>query len=111
MFFRKANEHGVIEKAAITDMCYAPDGADETITMLLDEAIKLAIERKVGSVVTDAIDSRVERLLKHAGFWGVKSDLQLQANVPRHQDVVYSAANWYLTRGDSDISIFESPNV
>jgi GNAT superfamily N-acetyltransferase len=111
MFFRKPNEYGVIEKAAITDICYAPTDADETITMLLDEAVKLAIERQVGSVVTDAIDGRVERLLKHAGFWRVKSDLQLQANVPRHQDVVYDAANWYLTRGDSDISIFELPNV
>ena len=111
MFFRKPNQHGVIEKAAISDICYRPEDADETITMLLDEAVKLAIERQAGSVVTDIIDDRVARLLKHAGFWRVKSDLLLQANVPRHQDVVYDAANWYLTRSDSDISIFESPNI
>ena len=111
LYFRAPGEHGVIEKAAISDICYAPTDADGPINMLLDEAVRLAIEREVGSVVTDVIDERVERLLKHAGFWRVKSDLQLQANVPRHQDVVYDAVNWYLTRGDSDISIFESPNI
>ncbi|HVF30765.1 MAG TPA: GNAT family N-acetyltransferase [Pyrinomonadaceae bacterium] len=111
MFFRKPNQYGVIEKVAITDICYAPEAADETITMLLDEAAKLAIERKVGSIVTDAIDERVERLLKHAGFWKVKSDLQLLAKVPEDQQIVYNAENWYLTRADSDISIFEAPNM
>ena len=112
MFFREPNKHGVVEKAAISDVYYGPTHADETITMLLDEAVKLAIERKVGTVVTDVIDDRVERILKHAGFWRVKSDLQLLANVPaEYQDVVYNASNWYLTRADSDISIFEAPNI
>jgi GNAT superfamily N-acetyltransferase len=112
MFFREPNKRGVIDKAAISDIYYAPTNADETITMLLDESVKLAIEREVGTVVTDIIDDRVQRLLKHGGFWRVKSDLQLLASVPaEYQDVVYNAANWYLTRADSDISIFEAPNI
>ena len=111
MSFGGPNTYGAIEKAAITDICYAPTGADETITKLLDEAVKLAIEREVGSIVTDVIDERLEKRLKFAGFWRVKSDLQLQANVPPNREVVYDAANWYLTRGDLDISLFESLNV
>lgn len=111
MYFRKPTAHGVIEKAAISDICYRPESADETITMLLDEAVKLAIERQAGSVVIDVIDDRIAGLLKHAGFWRVKSDLQLLAKVPRHPDVVYDASNWYLTRGDSDTSILEAPNT
>lgn len=111
VFFRTANKYGVIEKASISDICYTPDQADETIAMLLDASVKLAIERKAGTLVTDVIDERVESCLKHSGFWKVKSDVQLLANVPHHQDVVYNAKNWFLTRGDSDTSIFEAPNI
>jgi GNAT superfamily N-acetyltransferase len=111
MFFRNPNPNGVIEKAAISDICYASDGADETIDALLTAALKLGIDRRAGSVVTDVIDRRVERSLKRHGFWRVKSDMQLLANVPRHPAFVYDAANWYLTRGDSDTSIFEAANL
>ena len=111
MFFRRADERGVIEKAAISDICYGPDRPGETIDELLAAALNLAIERRVGSVVTDAIDARLESALKRAGFWRVKSDMQLLANVPRNENVVYNAANWYLTRGDSDTSIFEASNL
>jgi GNAT superfamily N-acetyltransferase len=111
MFFRKPNQYGFIDKASISDICYGPDDPDGVLDALIRGALSLAIERRAGSVVTDAIDGRLERRLKHAGFWRVKSDLQLLANVPRSQDIVYDAANWYLTRGDSDISIFEAPNL
>jgi len=49
--------------------------------------------------------------LKKLGFWPIKSPLQLMAKVPENADTVYDIQNWYLTRGDSDISIFEDPNL
>lgn len=111
MFFRSPNRSGIIEKASISDICYGPADADATLDALLDGAIDLAIQRRVGSIVTDAIDSRLEQRLKRHGFWRVKSDLQLLANVPRNHKAIYQAANWYLTRGDADISFFEAPNL
>ncbi len=111
MYFRKPGASGVIEKAAISDICYDPENADDTIDALLRSALHLAIERRVGSVVTDAIDNRLQRGLKRQGFWNVKSDLQLLASVRGNRETVYDPANWYLTRGDSDISIFEAPNL
>lgn len=111
MYFRSPNRSGVIEKASISDICYGPADPDGTLDALLAGTLDLAIERGVGSVVTDAIDKRLEQRLKRHGFWQVKSDLQLLANVPRNQDEIYRAENWYLTRGDADISIFEAPNL
>lgn len=111
MFFRKAGPNGVIEKAAISDICYGPDNPDRTIDALLAGSLNLAIERRAGSVVVDAVDERLQRGLKRMGFWHVKSDLQLLASVPENQQTVYDPANWYLTRADSDISIFEAPNL
>jgi hypothetical protein len=111
MFFRSPNRYGVIEKASISDICYGPTDTDVTLDSLIAGAIDLAIRRRVGSLVTDAIDSRLEQRLKRHGFWRVKSDLQLLANVPRNHDAIYRAENWYLTRGDADISIFEAPNL
>ncbi|HMT06476.1 MAG TPA: GNAT family N-acetyltransferase [Pyrinomonadaceae bacterium] len=111
MFFRSPNNHGVIEKAAITDICYAPEDADNTIDELLAAAISLAISRIAGRLITDVIDARLESRLKKAGFWQVRSDLQLLAHAPPEYSRLFDAANWFLTRGDSDISIFEHPNT
>ncbi len=111
MFFRKPGPKGVIEKAAISDICYAPENADQTIDALLRGVLNLAVERRAGSVVTDSLDARLQNRLKRHGFWHVKSDMQLLANVPPDRETVYDPVNWYLTRGDSDISIFEAPNL
>lgn len=111
MFFRREDQRGIIEKAAISDICYGPADPDRTIDSLLSACLDLAIKRRVGSVVTDVIDDRIAGGLRRAGFWRVNSDLLLSANVPEKRDVICDPANWFLTRADSDISIFEGPNL
>jgi GNAT superfamily N-acetyltransferase len=110
-FFRKPDANGVIAKAAISDLCYGPERPVETVDLLIDAAVELAIKRKAGGLVTDATDKLLQERLKKLGFWPIKSPLQLMAKVPENADTVYDIQNWYLTRGDSDISIFEDPNL
>lgn len=110
LFFRKADTNGVISKGAISDICYHPDNAAATVDALINGVLWRAIERRAGSLVTDAIDDLLEQQLRANGFRSVKSSLQLLANVPQRQDIVYDKRNWFLTRGDADISIFEDPN-
>lgn len=111
LFFRKKTENGAIEKAAISDICYRPDEAQETVDSLIKAAMALCIERRAGGLVTDAIDSLLADRLRHFGFWKVNSPLQLMAKAPDDQEIVYDAGQWFLTRGDSDISIFEHSNL
>ncbi len=111
LFFRKPDSNGSISKGAVSDICYHPDEPRDIVDALLRGALQIAIERRVGSMVTDAIDPLVEERLGRMGFWRVKSSLQLLANVPEDRQWLYDGAKWFLTRGDSDISIFEDPNL
>jgi len=111
LFFRKKDANGVISKAAITDISYHPDEPVKAVDELLKAALNLAAERQVGSLVTDVVDPLVEERLRNFGFWRVKNPLQLMTRSEKHQDLIYDIDNWFITRGDSDISIFEAPNV
>jgi GNAT superfamily N-acetyltransferase len=111
LFFRKTDVHGALPKAAITDLFYHPDKPVDTIDSLLRGALQLAVKRRAGALVTDVIDPLVEERLQRLGFWRVNNPLQLMVKSPDHQDLLYNPGNWFLTRGDSDISIFEHPNL
>lgn len=111
LFFRRSNRDSAITKAALTDICYHPRGKSETIDFLLRGALQLAIERRAGGLVTDVIDAAIEEKLKAFGFRKVKSPLLLMVKTDMRPDLLYDSDNWYLTRGDSDISIFEDPNT
>ncbi len=111
LFFRRRDASGALPKAAITDLCYHPSKPVETIDELLRGALQLALERRAGTIVTDVIDSTIAERLKSFGFGRVKNPLQLMVKSSGRQDILYDAKSWFLTRGDSDISIFEHPNV
>ena len=111
LFFRKKNARGLITKAAISDICYHPRKPKETIDALLQKSLEIAIERRAGGLVTDINDDLLAERLARFGFWRVKNPLQPMLKSPDRQDLVYNAKNWFLTRGDSDISIFEEPNL
>lgn len=111
LFFRKRDARGALPKAAITDLCYHPDKPVEIIDALLQGALQAALQRRAGALVTDVIDPLIEERLRHFGFWRTKNPLQLMVKSSNHQDLLYDSSNWFLTRGDSDISIFEHPNL
>ena len=110
LFFRKRDERGALPKGAITDLCYHSSKPAETIDRLLQGALQIALERRAGTLVIDVIDSLIEERLRHCGFSRVKNPLQLMVKTPTAQDILYDPDRWFLTRGDSDISIFEDPN-
>ena len=111
LFFRKA-EHGRISpKAAISDLCYSSRNSDEVIDSLLKGALRLAIERRAGSLVTDVLDPRVEQRLRALSFYRIKAAPPFMAGTNERQDLIYQRDNWFLTRADSDVSIFEQPNL
>ncbi|CAN5502041.1 hypothetical protein BH10ACI1_BH10ACI1_18880 [soil metagenome] len=111
LYFRKKNANGTISKAAIADICYHPGKPKEIIDALLQESLRIAVERRVGGLVTDVLDNLLEERLEHFGFWRVKKPLQFLLKSKEQQDVLYNPMNWFLTRGDSDTSIFEEPNL
>lgn len=111
LFFRKKNKFDAIAKAAISDICFQPDNAQKIVDALLNAAIKVCVERRAGGLVADATDKLLQERLRRFGFWKVDSPLQLMSKMPEHQDVVYDPESWFLTRADSDISIFEDPNI
>ncbi len=110
LFFRKKDAHGALPKAAITDLCYRPDNSAEVVDELLRGALRLAVERRAGALVTDVLDPLVEERLRRLGFWRIKKSPQLMVKAADRQGLLYKSSNWFLTRGDSDISIFEQPN-
>jgi len=111
LFFRKPVRASVPPKAAISDICYvAKDGA-MVVDELLRAALRRAIERRAGSLVTDVLDPLIEERLKRFGFWRVKTAPQFMAGSSERQELLYNAGNWFLTRADSDVSIFEQPNL
>jgi len=69
------------------------------------------MDRRAGSLVTDILDERVEAWLKHYGFWQIKNAPQFMASATERQNLIYEPRNWFLTRADSDVSIFEHSNV
>jgi len=111
LFFRKKNKHGVIAKGSIADICYLPDEPVLIIDELLKAALNLAVEHRIGSLVTDVVDRHVEERLQRFGFWRVKNPLQLMVKSEKYHDSAYDINNWFITRGDSDVSIFEDPNL
>jgi GNAT superfamily N-acetyltransferase len=111
IFVRRADKNGAVSKAAITDLCYHAENAAKIVDELLRGALQIALTRGAGTLVTDALDSMIgERLIK-TGFSRVKNPLQLMVKSSEQQDLLSDANNWFLTRGDSDISIFEEPNL
>lgn len=111
LFFRKQNKHGAIVKAALTDIYYQSENSVEIVDELLKGAVQLAVERRAGTLVTDVMDSLVQKRLEKCGFRKTKNPLQLMVKSDENQDLLYDPENWFLTRGDSDTSIFEHPNL
>ena len=111
LFFRKEELSGFPPKAAITDLCYAERSSSQVVDELLKAALRLALERHAGSLVTDVLDPLVESRLQQLGFWRIKAAPQFMASTSERQDLIYDASNWFLTRGDSDVSIFEQSNL
>jgi hypothetical protein len=111
LFFRKGPISGVSPKAAISDFVYDRESPDEIIEVLLEAALQVAVKRKAGSLVTDVLDARLEDHLKRHGFWRIKKSPRFMASTQEFQDLIYSPESWFLTRADSDVSIFEEPNV
>lgn len=111
LFFRKSGRGEAPPKAAISDLCYSGRNSQEVINNLLTGALRLAIERRAGSLVTDVLDVRIERGLRELGFYRIKASPPFMAGTDERQDLIYERANWFLTRADSDVSIFEQPNL
>lgn len=111
LFFRKADASGAISKAAISDIFYHPENAEKTVDALVKGALQLCLERRAGGLVTDVIDSLVEKKLDELKFQRVKNPLLLMVKTNFREDLLYNEAEWFLTRGDSDTSIFEEPNL
>jgi len=112
LFFRKAErEGGVAPKASISDLCYRADVSTDVALELLRAALRLALERRAGSLVIDVLDPRVEERLNRFGFWRISNSPQFMTYVPDRQDLMYDMSKWFLTRADSDVSIFEQPNI
>jgi GNAT superfamily N-acetyltransferase len=112
LFFRKAGPGGAPPKAAISDLCYGRSRAEEVIDGLLGAALRLAVERRAGSLVTDVHDLRTEEALGRHGFRLIKRSPQFMATTTEELGrTAYDPANWFLTRADSDVSIFEEPNL
>jgi GNAT superfamily N-acetyltransferase len=110
LFFRKPERQEAPSKVSIADLCYDASNSTEVIDELLKAALRLALERRAGSIVTDVLDARVEERLKRFGFHRVKAAPEFIAN-PGAPPLMYDPGNWFLTRADSDVSIFEQPNL
>lgn len=112
LFFRKAGPANAPPKASIADLCYSANNATEVIDELIRAALRLAVERRAGSLVTDVHDARVEERLRRFKFWHIKNSPQFMAHATDgREQLMYEPGNWFLTRGDSDVSIFEHPNL
>ncbi len=111
LYFRKKNVNDALSKAAITDLCYHSANSAEIIDGLLSGALQLALERRAGALVTDVLDSSIEERLKIYGFGRVKNPLQLLVKTSERQNILENPNEWFVTRGDSDTSIFEQPNL
>jgi GNAT superfamily N-acetyltransferase len=119
LFFRKelasaeANAGTVAgsAKAAISDFFYERENGGEIVDALIEVALRRAIELRAGSLVTDVLDGFTEERLKKHGFWRIRKSPQFMACAEDAKEIIYDPQNWFLTRGDSDVSIIEEPNV
>ena len=110
VYFRRTDEHGALSKAAITDLNYHPSKPSAIIDELLKGALRLAIERRAGALVTDVLDAHIASRLKSFGFGKVKNPLQLLVKSAAHNDILQNTEQWFATRGDADASVFEPTN-
>jgi len=107
LYFRAPDPQGVIEKAAISDLFFCTeDAADD----LIDAALKLAVEKQVGRIVTDLLNIAAEDALVRHGFFKTKSPLLLMVKSDIPPELALDPSQWFVTRGDSDTTIFETPN-
>ncbi|CAN5329112.1 hypothetical protein BH10ACI3_BH10ACI3_14800 [soil metagenome] len=111
LFFRKSQYGNAPSKVAITDLVYDAESTIDVLGQLLDAAIRLALDKRAGSIVTDFLDERIEKRLESLGFWRIRSSPQFMSITDEPDDLFYEPRNWFLTRADSDVSIFEEPNV
>jgi GNAT superfamily N-acetyltransferase len=119
LFFRKglasaeANAGTVAgpAKAAISDFFYEREHGGEIVDALIEVALARAIELRAGSLVTDVLDGLAEQRLKKHGFWRIRKSPQFMACAEEAKEIIYDPQNWFLTRGDSDVSIIEEPNL
>jgi GNAT superfamily N-acetyltransferase len=112
LFFRKPERDGAPSpKVAISDLCYDAGAGFDVIEELLRAALDLALERRAGSLVTDVLDARVEERLVRRGFWRIKRAPGFMVYSETERDLINDPRHWFLTRADSDVSIFEHPNL
>lgn len=111
LYFRKKDKNSALQKAAITDLFYDLTKPLEIIDKLIQAGLQLALERRVGALVTDVSDSLVEKRLKAANFSQIKNPLQLLVKTEEQRDILENINEWFVTRGDSDASVFEQPNL
>lgn len=111
LFFRKAAKGAGPLKAAISDLCYERRNSEGVIDELLKAALNLSLERRAGSLVTDVVDRKVEERLRRFNFWRIKKSPQFMVKATADEDLIYQFDNWFLTRGDSDISLYEDANL
>ncbi len=110
LYFRRKESNGALSKAAITDVLYHPSKAQTIVDALINGALRLAVERRAGALVTDVLDNLVQKRLEYFGFSRVKNPLQLLVKNPEQNPTLEDLNEWFITRGDSDTSIFEEPN-
>jgi hypothetical protein len=112
LFFRKPESHGAPSpKVAISDICYDARAGFDVIDELIRAALTLALERRAGSLVTDVLDARVEQRLVRRGFWRIKRAPGFMVYGETERELINDPRKWFLTRADSDVSIFEHPNL
>jgi GNAT superfamily N-acetyltransferase len=113
LFFRKpeGGRGAASPKVAISDLCYDANSDFDVIDELLRAALDVALARRAGSLVTDVLDARVEERLVRRGFWRIKRAPGFMVYSETEREVVNDPRNWFLTRADSDVSIFEHPNL
>lgn len=110
LYLRAPNAQGVIEKAAISDIFFSEEipGVSD---VLINAALKLAVEKRVGRVVMDVLNQPAEDAFKRQGFFKTKSPLLLMVKSDISNDLALDPSQWFVTRGDSDTTIFEMPNA
>jgi hypothetical protein len=111
VFVRKPDKNDAVAKASIADLCYQRENSETIVDELLRGAVQIAVRRGAGSLVTDVLDDLTRRRLWRRGFCPVKKPLQFLVKTEEDKELLLDPNKWFLTRGDSDISIFEHPNL
>lgn len=110
LFFRKGTSNQAPPKASISDLCYGTTRSEEVIDDLLRGALQLALERRAGSLVADVLDERVDASLRRLRFRRIKDSPRFAIKCT-DRELASERRDWFLTRSDSDLSIFEEPNL